>query len=97
MERSQKTVYISEDPAKNLDAMQLQGWKDGQFPVLYPNAVAKQIAIMLYDSKLKKFIKRYSNPVSYKTSPEVGLYPIEVWKNGKDVHFGNKIVEVRQS
>lgn len=30
----------------------------------------------------------------YSTTPEVGLTPVEVWNDGKRVHFGNTIVEV---
>lgn len=86
---SEHTVYVDEAALNALGEFQTRGTgkkiitqaQDGRWGVKYtegPNA--------------GKFERRTMVAVS--TSPAVGLHPVELWKGGSEVHFGNKITDV---
>lgn len=85
---SQYTVYVDDAGLNNLGEFQAQGSKkrlvrisDGTVGIQYlegPNA-----------GKIGR--RTVTSP---KSSPSIGLYPVEVWNDGSSVHFGNKITEM---
>lgn len=88
--RSERTVYVTKGQADELGLFQTQGGPrmaiaerpDGAVGVKYldgPNA--------------GKFERR--TVVKPSDKPAVGLTPVETWKGGTRVHFGNEITEVR--
>lgn len=87
---SQRTFYVTDDEADALSLFQTQGepkaieqHSSGQFGVKY-----------LSGKDAGKFERR--TLVTPKTEPEVGLTPVEIWNDGKKVHFGNKITQVER-
>ena len=90
--RSQTTFYVDDAAAEALGEIQAQdGAKraiqplgDGRFGVKYLSGPSKG-----------KFERR--TVVSAQTQPAVGLTPVELWKNGTVVHFGNKITAVEHA
>lgn len=89
--KSDATYYVTEREANLLGEFQTQGGKrsigqmsDGRIGVRYEEG-----------KNAGKFERR--TVVAPRREPEVGLIPVEVWKGGKRVHFGNKITEVRRT
>ena len=90
--RSDKTVYVNlSDVNEKLSLFQAEG--DGVKLLLpvpgYPGKCGIWYATGPYKGKWAK-----SSITDYKTSPEIGLIPIEIFSNGHKVHFGNKIVKL---
>jgi hypothetical protein len=88
--RSSATVYVNEKGQKALGEFQTKGsdkvverLPDGRYGVKHTSG-----------KSAGKFERRTVTDV--KTEPDVGLYPVEVWDNGKKVHFGNQITEVNR-
>ena len=89
---SDATYYVTPREAELLGEFQTQGGgkksirqtSDGRIGVRYEDG-----------KSAGKFERR--TVVTPKREPEVGLIPVEVWKDGTRVHFGNKITEVRRS
>jgi hypothetical protein len=86
--RSEATFYVTPEEAIKLGEFQTTGSKKsiertsgGQYAVKY-----------LDGPSAGKFEKR--TVVSPKAQPEAGLIPVEIWKGGQRVHFGNEITEV---
>ena len=86
---SEVTIYVSADDAVKLGEFQAQGGpkkaiakrQDGTYGVKY-----------LEGKDAGKFESR--TLVKPLDGPAVGATPVELWKGGKVVHFGNEIVEV---
>lgn len=91
-EKSKKTYYLTPEDLDKLSEIQTSGkdkkiiseTKNGKIGVKYTNG-----------ENAGKFERR--TLVSPKENPEVGLHPLEVWKDGEEHHFGNKITEVQPS
>ena len=88
--KSEQTFYVNADQANALGEVQAQGGaarkiaqaSDGRWGMQYtdgPNA--------------GKFESR--TMVDAEHTPRVGLTPVELWNEGKRVHFGNEITEVK--
>ena len=87
---SDATYYVTEREANLLGEFQTQGGKrsikqtsDGRIGVRYEEG-----------KNSGKFERR--TVATPRREPEVGLIPVEVWKDGTRVHFGNKITEIRR-
>lgn len=89
---SDATYYVTPREAELLGEFQSQGG---------PKRSIKQtsdgrIGVRYEDGKnARKFERR--TVVTPRREPEVGMIPVEVWKDGTRVHFGNKITEVRRA
>ncbi|HUB90250.1 MAG TPA: hypothetical protein VMA74_11060, partial [Dyella sp.] len=90
--RSQATFYVDRDGLNALGEVQAQGGpamriaklKDGRYGVQY-----------MEGKDAGKFERR--TVVGVKSEPEKGLYPVELWKDGSRVHFGNEITDVQRA
>lgn len=89
--RSGATFYVTPEQAKLLGEIQAHGVKkivaqhsDGSWGIKY-----------LEGPSAGKFERR--TMVKPETAPRKGLIPVEVWKGGSSVHFGNEIIEVYNS
>ncbi len=84
--RSQRTYYV-EDPDA-LGIFQTEGPKR-----LVEDGKTDRIGVLALDGPYKgKILKTSVTP--YSREPQVGWTPVEVWKSGTQVHFGNPIVDV---
>jgi hypothetical protein len=89
--RSQATIYVSASDAVKLAEFQAQGGpkvaiavtSDGRWGVKY-----------LEGKDVGRFERR--TVVAAFKQPAVGLTPVEIWKDGERVHFGNEITEIRR-
>jgi hypothetical protein len=87
---SQRTVYVTDADAVKLAEIQatstykraLSFTQDGRIALKY-----------LDGDRAGKFESRTAS--GFETEPRKGLTPVELWNDGTDVHFGNKITEVR--
>lgn len=90
--KSDATYYVTPREAELLGEFQSQGGgkrsinqtSDGRIGVRYEEG-----------KNAGKFERR--TVVTPRREPEVGLIPVEVWKDGTRVHFGNPITEVRRA
>lgn len=86
---SQATFYVSADDALKLAEFQAQG----RGRVAIQRLPDGRAGVRYLDGKdAGKFERR--TVVSVKKAPEMGLTPVEIWKDGERVHFGNEIVAV---
>lgn len=89
--RSQATIYVSASDAVKLAEFQAQGGpkvaiavtSDGRWGLKY-----------LEGKDVGRFERR--TVVAAFKQPAVGLTPVEIWKDGERVHFGNEITEIRR-
>lgn len=88
--RSQTTFYVTGDEAIALGEFQTRGAKKAVVPLGDGSYGVKYL-----DGPSEGKIERRT-VVTPKVSPEVGLTPVELWKDGTRVHFGNAITEVSQ-
>lgn len=96
--QSEQTVY--------LNSKQLDQWSEFQAQHENPDGTKIRKAIDTHEESGKmgliyetgkdagKFEKR--TMLKPATEPAKGLYPVELWDNGTQVHFGNKIVSVEK-
>ncbi len=91
-DKSQKTYYVTKEDLDKLSLVQTQGWKEGTHPIIGEMPDGK-IGVGIVGGENHGLIAKGTD-VTPKTSPEKGLYPVEVWNNGKEHHFGNVITEV---
>lgn len=85
---SQQTFYVTPDDAKKLSIFQAQGTKQVMYK--FPDGrVGVMFATGPYAGKVSS-----NSVINPKKDPALGLIPVEVWDDGKIVHFGNKIVSV---
>ena len=87
--RSETTFYVSPEEADALGLIQARG---GPGMILAPHANGTWGVKYTSGKDAGKFEQR--TMVKPDTTPSVGKMPVEVWDNGKTVHFGNKITEV---
>lgn len=88
--QSERTFYVTPEEANKLGEFQTQGngkkavvqHENGQWGVRYEEG-----------KDAGKFERR--TMVTPKYEPAAGLMPVEIWKGGSRVHFGNEITEVR--
>lgn len=85
--KSQVTHYVTPENAVKLGLVQTEGPKKRL--IQYPSSLGVQYLEGKDKGKVEK-----GTVVDFKTVPEIGLIPIESWNNGKDIHFGNKIIKV---
>lgn len=86
---SKRTVYVSAEDAQKLGEVQVKG---ARRTVVFDDT--QGIAGVRYlDGKDAGKIERRT-VVPFKTTPEVGLTPVEYWGDDSTVHFGNTITEV---
>lgn len=87
--RSDKTYFVTPGHADQLGLFQTQGG-----PRMAIAARGGQLGVKYLSGKdAGKFEARTLAPHS--SRPAAGLIPVEVWKDGTRVHFGNMITEVR--
>jgi hypothetical protein len=92
--RSQRTVYVDKNEVSKLSLVQTKGWKEGEYPYMTFDEPSSQIAVGVNKNGKKTYDK--DSVVKFSTEPEVGKIPVEIWEDGKGVHFGNEITEVNQ-
>ncbi len=88
---SEQTFYVEPALVEPLSLMQTKGGK-GTMAIVIDTA-SDRAAIRYVDGPAAgKLISGTVVPIL--RSPRVGLIPVELWKNGKIVHFGNVITSV---
>jgi hypothetical protein len=88
--KSEKTFYIRPEDTSNLDIVTAQGLPATPVIAEYKPGV---VGVKYIDGpEAGKFIGGTLTKTF--TQPQVGLTPVELWKEGRGFHFGNKIVEV---
>lgn len=85
---SEKTFFVSGEDALKLSEFQTSGPSKRLYE--FPDG---RLGVM-YESGPQKGKVSANTVVKYKTSPNVGDIPLEIWKNGEVAHFGNKITEI---
>lgn len=90
--RSAATFYVDEEGAKSLGEVQAKG---GPRASLRKNSDGRWGVYYLEGKDVGKFERRTATQVFDK--PAIGLYPVEMWKEGSQPHFGNKITEISTS
>lgn len=91
--QSQRTVYVSEADVQMLAEFQAIGHSGKPSLAMRGNHIGLRYVDGPQAGKWSK-----ESIVRFKTEPEVGLIPVELWKDGTRVHFGNPITKVeRQS
>ena len=88
---SERTFYVTPEDAEKLGEFQTQGGVAKSV-----NLVDEGRAGVRYEEGpgTGKFERR--TVVNVQHEPAEGLVPVETWKNGRRVHFGNAITEVRR-
>lgn len=89
---SERTYYVEKSA---LDPLALFQAKGGPRMVLVDDGAGS--LGLRYDSGADAGKMIAGTVVPFHDQPAVGLYPVEVWKGGSRVHFGNEIVEVGQA
>lgn len=89
---SERTVYVSKQALSALAEFKLQQNHSKRLVLIVGNQIGIQY---LGGERDGKFEKR--SITGYSSTPEVGLIPVELWNDGRRVHFGNAIVEVSRS
>lgn len=87
---SEQTIYVDQPSLNILGEFQTRGADPRQLALVDEGHIGIQYA---EGPNAGKFERR--TVVPYQTSPREGLYPIELWKGGRRVHFGNEIVQVQ--
>lgn len=88
-DESQETYYLTKEDLNKLSEIQTSGsdkkiiakTQDGKIGVKY-----------ITGKDAGKFEQR--TLVYPKTEPEKGLHPLEIWKDGKEHHFGSEIIDI---
>lgn len=88
-DRSQATYYVNGEDATKLGEFQTKGGAGRRLAVHSDGRLGVQYT---EGPSAGKFERR--TMVEYGTKPNVGDTPVEVWKDGRIVHFGNPITEV---
>ncbi|CAB4144822.1 SNF2-related, N-terminal domain containing protein [uncultured Caudovirales phage] len=84
--RSERTFYVTADDAKKLAEFQTQGTRKKI------SVRGNQAGVTYLDGpSAGKTERRTVVPIN--AEPAVGLTPVEMWKDGTVVHFGNEITE----
>lgn len=92
--RSERTFYVDAAAVQKLAEFQAEGGPTKRIAALPGDA--SKVGIQYVDGKdAGKFEAR--TMVSVSDSPTVGATPVELWKDGQRVHFGNEITELRGS
>src|SRR5579859_493326 len=85
---SQETIYVDKASLDKLSEFQTSG--PSKVLYKYPDG-----RVGVYHTSGSNAGKVSANSVvTPSREPSVGLYPVEVWDNGRRVHFGNKIDDV---
>ena len=88
--KSEATYYVDDAAANQLSLFQAEN-AAGKMSVV--KASPDTVGIKYLDGKDEgKFERR--TVVKFSKTPAVGLTPVETWRGGTSVHFGNKIVQV---
>jgi hypothetical protein len=91
--RSERTVYVSSDDANLLGEFQLS---DGIRRELAFTKDGKMIGVRYVEGKdAGKFERRTA--VKFSEEPAEGMIPVEIWKGGQRVHFGNEITKLERA
>lgn len=88
-EKSQKTYYITPEDVNTLSEIQTTG---GDKKIIAESNDGKIGVKYITGPNTGKFERR--TMVSPHDKPEIGLHPLEIWKNGEEHHFGNKIIKL---
>jgi site-specific DNA-cytosine methylase len=91
--RSERTFFVTEANAEKLGIFQTQGGVHGK----HVRLSGDEAAVFGTDDRTGKVIGLGSSRVPVLSEPAVGLLPVELWQDGKEVHFGNKIVSVERA
>jgi len=88
---SDVTFYVDAEGLNALGEFQSRGSASKRVAALGDGRVGVQY---VNGPQAGKFERR--TVIVPKTEPEKGLYPVELWEDGRVVHFGNEIVEVEE-
>lgn len=99
---SEATYYVKKDDLDRLGLFQTKGGgrmtieqaPDGQIGIRYGSGWKGAYKKRLEARGLKEGDFDPDTMVTPEAAPAVGLYPVETWKKGSEVHFGNEIVEL---
>jgi len=91
--RSEATFYVDREGADALGLFQATN-PDGSKMEVAPLGDGRWGVRYVDGPNAGKFAR--TSVVTPQTKPAVGLTPIEIWKGGRRVHFGNEITEVKR-
>jgi diguanylate cyclase (GGDEF)-like protein len=86
--RSQTTLYLKPDDVARLGEIQARG----EARAVHPLPDGRWAVRYLDGNDAGKFERR--TVVTPESEPAVGLTPVELWEDGRVVHFGNQITDV---
>lgn len=87
--QSEKTWYVTPEDSLKLGEIQTKG--EGKKIVELPNG---QLGVQYTGGKDAGKIEKRTL-VDYSKQPKEGMIPVESWKSGEQVHFGNEITQVQ--
>ncbi len=87
--KSEKTYFVSPEDANKLGEFQTQGGGDKRIIELPDGRLG-----VMYETGKDAGKVEARTVITPKEGPSEGLIPVESWKGGKTVHFGNKITEI---
>jgi hypothetical protein len=87
--KSEKTWFVSPEDAKKLGEVQTSGGSKRLFE--FPDG---KIGVQYTEGPDTGKVESRT-VLEPQTKPAVGLVPVEIWQDGKEVHFGNKITDVK--
>lgn len=90
--RSERTVYVTKDQADELGLFQTQGGPK----MAVAETADGRVGVKYLDGKDAGMFERRT-VARPSEEPAPGLIPVETWKGGTRVHFGNEITEVREA
>jgi len=90
-ERSVQTFYVTQEDANKLAVFQTHG---GSYRGKHIRRAGTEAAVF-GTNPAGKVEGLGTSRVQVQTAPAAGLLPVELWDDGKVVHFGNPITEVR--
>ena len=90
--RSEATFFVTPEEASALGEFQVKGGSARSIETLPDGRIGMR---HLDGPDAGKFERR--TVVAPRTKPDVGLIPVELWNDGKRVHFGNEITRVEKA
>lgn len=89
---SEQTIFVTPEDAEKLGEFQAQGGPGDK--IIAPHSDGVRWGVQYTSGSGAGKFERRTMVVPH-LSPDVGLIPVEIWKGGKKVHFGNAITELQ--
>jgi len=87
--KSEKTFFVTQEQANQLSEVKTTGEAKRIFQ--YPDG---RVGVQTIEGPNTGKVEART-VIEPQTKPGVGLLPVELWQDGKEVHFGSKITEVK--